>query len=49
MLIRGRVQDPEFDAYKVHSPQRYYRVGVLCLVSQVRDAEVAIDVLGSVY
>ena len=49
VLIRGRAQDPEFDAYGVHSPWRYNRVGVPCLVLRVRNAFVATDVLGSVY
>jgi len=49
VLVQGRVQDPEFDACGAHSPQRYNRVGVPCLVSRVRNADVATDVLGPVY
>ena len=49
VLVQGRVRDPEFDACGVHSPRQYNLVGVLCLVSRVRNVDVATHMLGSVY
>ena len=47
VLVQGSVRDPEFDVCGVHSTRRYNLVGVPCLVSQVRNADMATDVLGS--